>query len=36
MLVLGGLTALSSFVFNGLKNEDGDSVSRHVGRSAKV
>ena len=28
-LVLGTLTILSAFVFQGLKNDDGDSVARH-------
>lgn len=30
-LVLGALTILSAFVFQGLKNDDGDSVARHKG-----
>ncbi len=29
-LVLGGLTILSTIVFRGLKNDDGDSVARHT------
>ncbi len=30
-LVLGGLTILSALVFQGLKNDDGDSVARRKG-----
>ena len=28
-IVLGGLTTLSALIFSGLKQQDGDNISRH-------